>query len=123
MPKKKTAQTTTIVVPYTSLRPGQETFFSSARTSTKNCCTCLIRSFSRNEVRSTKVSVAIGMTHLIRTGRPGGTRTPNLRFWRPATYQCELLACIETRGHSASTPRPTLFHDVRYEFCRYCRTS
>jgi hypothetical protein len=26
-------------------------------------------------------------------GRPGGTRTPNIRFWRPALYQFELLAC------------------------------
>ena len=27
-------------------------------------------------------------------GRPGGIRTPNIRFWRPALYQLELLACI-----------------------------
>jgi hypothetical protein len=26
-------------------------------------------------------------------GRPGGTRTPNMRFWRPPLYQFELLAC------------------------------
>ena len=25
-------------------------------------------------------------------GRPGGTRTPNMRFWRPPLYQLELLA-------------------------------
>ncbi len=24
-------------------------------------------------------------------GRPGGTRTPNMRFWRPPLYQLELL--------------------------------
>ena len=29
-----------------------------------------------------------------RSGRPGGTRTPNMRFWRPPLYQLELLACI-----------------------------
>ena len=23
----------------------------------------------------------------VRTGRPGGNRTPNLRFWRPTLYQ------------------------------------
>src|SRR5215475_2412688 len=26
-------------------------------------------------------------------GRPGGIRTPSIRFWRPALYQLELLAC------------------------------
>src|SRR4029453_202668 len=26
-------------------------------------------------------------------GRPGGTRTPIMRFWRPPLYQLELLAC------------------------------
>ncbi len=30
-------------------------------------------------------------THL-KNGRPGGTRTPSIRFWRPALYQLELLA-------------------------------
>ena len=28
-------------------------------------------------------------------GRPGGIRTPNIRFWRPALCQLELLACIK----------------------------
>ncbi len=28
-----------------------------------------------------------------RDGRPGGIRTPSIRFWRPALYQLELLAC------------------------------
>ena len=29
---------------------------------------------------------------LFQFGRPGGIRTPNIRFWRPALYQFELLA-------------------------------
>ena len=28
-------------------------------------------------------------------GRPGGIRTPNIRFWRPALYQLELLAFFQ----------------------------
>ena len=27
-------------------------------------------------------------------GRPGGTRTPNARLWRPPLYQLELLASV-----------------------------
>src|SRR5215475_10463313 len=32
-------------------------------------------------------------------GRPGGIRTPSIRFWRPALYQLELLACIPLKDH------------------------
>ena len=35
-------------------------------------------------------------------GRPGGIRTHNIRFWRPALYQFELLACSE--DHMARVP-------------------
>src|SRR5687768_1983586 len=31
--------------------------------------------------------------HEISADRPGGIRTPSIRFWRPALYQLELLAC------------------------------
>ena len=35
------------------------------------------------------------LTYLLKkvSGRPGGIRTPNMRFWRPPLYQLELLAC------------------------------
>src|SRR5437867_12504880 len=33
-----------------------------------------------------------------RSGRPGGTRTPNMRFWRPPLYQFELLACSSQKA-------------------------
>ena len=35
----------------------------------------------------------------INAGRPGGIRTPSIRFWRPALYQLELLACTLLKGH------------------------
>src|SRR5438093_5849383 len=35
-----------------------------------------------------------------RSGRPGGTRTPNMRFWRPPLYQFELLACSSQKAES-----------------------
>jgi hypothetical protein len=31
-------------------------------------------------------------TFIAEFGRPGGIRTPNIRFWRPALYQLELRA-------------------------------
>src|SRR5438034_1267680 len=34
-----------------------------------------------------------------RIGRPGGIRTPSIRFWRPALYQLELLACTSLDAH------------------------
>src|SRR6266487_3988050 len=37
-----------------------------------------------------------------RSGRPGGTRTPNMRFWRPPLYQFELLACSSQKAEVGS---------------------
>src|SRR5450759_3526935 len=38
------------------------------------------------------------------SGRPGGARTPNIRFWRPALYQLELLACPATARGECGRP-------------------
>src|SRR5688572_8812116 len=43
--------------------------------------------------RSTIQMMVMSRLRFIRGGRPGGTRTPNMRFWRPPLYQLELLAC------------------------------
>ena len=48
-------------------------------------------------------------------GRPGGIRTPNMRFWRPPLYQLELLACNATL--------PNVFPDAAYAPCTICSTS
>ena len=42
-----------------------------------------------------------------RIGRPGGIRTPSIRFWRPALYQLELLACTWSNDH------PNIIHSTR----------
>src|SRR6266496_1571993 len=83
---------TTVVVPMSSLRDGQETLFSSFRTSRMNSMPLLMRSllFSKNSFIDRQLC---GASPLQRSGRPGGTRTPNMRFWRPPLYQFELLAC------------------------------
>ena len=63
-----------------------------------------------------QVSVAIGVTHLISIGRPGGTRTPNIRFWRPALYQFELLAYVNTLRNTTDL---LCFTYALCEFCMY----
>ena len=90
---------TTSVEPLNSSIVGQVIFFHSPPTSRKKLATLFIASL-------------IIYTNL----RPGGTRTPNKRFWRPPLYQLELLAYIKTRypnlepnasdssGHSTGRP-------------------
>src|SRR5215468_2034542 len=74
----KQATMTTTVVPTTSVRPGQLTFFISTQTSRKK---------SRVEGHHSLIGV---IRSLRPNGRGGGIRTPNLRFWRPPLYQIEL---------------------------------
>ena len=45
----------------------------------------------------------------ISAGRPGGIRTPSIRFWRPALYQLELLACTSSKEHLVIVHHQTLF--------------
>jgi hypothetical protein len=47
-------------------------------------------------------------------GRPGGIRTPSIRFWRPALYQLELLACTLLKDHPKSIPDLKLFRLFMY---------
>jgi hypothetical protein len=100
-PKKKTVTITTRVVPVTSRRPGHDTLLSSFRVSLRKSIKL------RNDSPSFPREFVIGLTpqkhsrqpRILRParqaeiGRPGGTRTPNMRFWRPPLYQFELLAC------------------------------
>src|ERR1700704_3624785 len=44
-----------------------------------------------------------------RLGRPGGIRTPSIRFWRPALYQLELLACTSLKDHPEIVHQRLLF--------------
>ena len=82
-----------MVVPVISFRDGQETFFISSRTSVK-------KDFKRVHREVTYSAAAVVTFPPIRltafpprgialdySGRPGGTRTPNPRFWRPMLYQ------------------------------------
>ncbi len=43
-------------------------------------------------IRSARPRFESLLAHRYITRRPGGTRTPNRRFWRPLLYQLELLA-------------------------------
>ena len=43
------------------------------------------------------------------SGRPGGTRTPNLRFWRPLLCQIKLLAFITLKIRNYLPPPYTIF--------------
>src|SRR5688572_10989396 len=47
------------------------------------------------------------------SGRPGGIRTPNPRFWRPMLYQFELLACalLDHLGDRAGADRAAALAD------------
>src|SRR6266511_1042257 len=92
---------TTVVVPTSSLRDGQETLFSSFRTSRMNSTPLLKRSLtlSKNSFIDRQLC---GAPPLQESGRPGGTRTPNMRFWRPPLYQFELLAYSFSRQWAVS---------------------
>src|SRR5512145_831431 len=91
---------TTIVVPVSSAREGHETLFNSFRTARMNSMDRRNRSFTLRRksfiapvTRSQKLTLYEDAWLLVWNGRPGGTRTPNMRFWRPPLYQFELLAC------------------------------
>src|SRR5512136_2714074 len=75
IPKTKDAAMTTTVVATTSSRAGHVTFLVSTTTSRRNV-------LSRCHQFIRRASLALGVS-----GRPGGTRTPNHRFWRPGLYQ------------------------------------
>src|SRR5665647_1731313 len=75
-------KTSTVTVEFTiAFRIGQETRRISLRTSSKYRLTRL------------KIFRSFFWSFIAEFGRPGGIRTPNIRFWRPALYQLELLAC------------------------------
>ena len=80
---------TTPVEPTTLFLSGQLTFPNSTLTSLINCLV-----LSKNFIFLGKIPSLVILTAIVMIGRPGGTRTPNTRFWRPALYQLELLAYI-----------------------------
>jgi hypothetical protein len=85
---------TTIVVPVTSRRLGHDTLLSSFRVSLRKS------TIPRNQFLSLLKKSFMSLTPQIfsrqprkaqlgrqaENGRPGGTRTPNMRFWRPPLY-------------------------------------
>ncbi len=77
MAKKTDKIITRIVEPFNSGQVGQVTFDISLLTSLKYLT-----------VRSVICAMIYPFTLSgFFTGRPGGTRTPNSRFWRPVLYQ------------------------------------
>ena len=119
---------TTMVEPINSSRVGQETLDISNLMSLKKFVTLfpikhyLLRKPGWSEPGAWQF------------GRPGGTRTPNTRFWRPLLYQLELLAScfkplslavtlVETHGSSLHcAPRTTLASSICYliSLCFVC---
>src|SRR5262245_5646241 len=88
---------TTSVVPYTSRRPGHVVRFSSCQTSVRNVFTFSNHAFMRSPYASIPAPKRRAAKPR-RLGRPGGTRTPNPRFWRPVLWPIELLACSRNRA-------------------------
>src|SRR6266849_17770 len=94
MPKNTEVAITTTVVAYTSFCDGQVTRFSSLRTSLRNK---RMRSNHPPAACFTVSSVVVFSATVLLTfclpasqegsGRPGGNRTPNPRFWRPVLCQ------------------------------------
>src|SRR6266550_849950 len=74
------ATITTTVVETTSLRFGQVTFLTSARTSLYPSRRVVTHSFGL-------LMMSVAVCSIGCPGRPRGARTPNLRFWRPLLYQ------------------------------------
>src|SRR5687768_4014905 len=106
MPKKIDVRITTIVVAYTSLRLGHVTRAVSLRTSERKRAERphhpATPPFARPAIDSSCSTIAVfiisvalrsGVTFQNRgkTGRTGGNRTPNPRFWRPVL--CQLSYC------------------------------
>src|SRR5471032_2408036 len=112
-----------MVVPTISCRPGQVTLRISLEVSRQNSLVACHHSlgFATTAVSSIVFPTPLSLKYAIvrealrpgnpgqpalldRIGRPGGTRTPNKRFWRPPLYQLELLAyrftpiCTRGRG-------------------------
>src|SRR5262245_56610304 len=97
MPNTIEVRITTTVVAHTSRRVGHVTRPSSLRTSLRNRLarpnhptTWSGDSFRLSNIAAFTVSLRghrprTPASHVI--GRPGGTRTPNSRFWRPVLYQ------------------------------------
>src|SRR5579883_2716725 len=71
-PSSSEATITTTVESRSSLRVGHDAFFSSSMISMK-------------KMRVLWNGFFMGLAE--ETGRGGGTRTPNRRFWRPLLYQ------------------------------------
>src|ERR1051326_629667 len=97
------AMRTTTVVPITSLRLGHVTFFISELVSRKNSRVLVHHSRGRATIgfsddiafirildlqqKTIRRAIHSLIATYFRFGRPRGTRTPNLRFWRPLLCQ------------------------------------
>src|ERR1043166_542026 len=97
---------TTTVVPTTSLRPGQVTFFISSR---MFCHPSRVAVTHSRGLLTTATPFSIRaplMSDLGGVGRPRGTRTPNLRFWRPLLCQLSYWPASAAKA-CKSTPLAT----------------
>ena len=105
---------TIAVVTPVSLRVGQVTLLASWRTSRMNCAG-LVFAILAATVSLIRLSASAPRVPTGRRGRSGGSRTPNLRFWRPALYQLSYTPneppAASRRGYSTilvTTPAPTV---------------
>src|SRR5438105_475178 len=80
MANTSVATRTTTVVPTTSLRVGHVTFFISVFTSRQKSRVTTHHCFGFS-------TIAFASMDVLSCGRPRGTRTHNLRFWRPLLCQ------------------------------------
>ena len=95
--------------PMVWLREGNTVFLSSILASRQNSL-----HFSKSNTQLSSAN---------KDGRPGRTRTPNIRIWSPALYQLELLACAMPKPSSALYPtylpslcKVCLLHHLQYFF-------
>ena len=91
--------------PMVWLREGNTVFLSSILASRQNSL-----HFSKSNTQLSSAN---------KDGRPGRTRTPNIRIWSPALYQLELLACTVSLMlliYLPSLCKVCLLHHLQYFF-------
>src|SRR5688572_10408580 len=97
MPKTPTAKPSTVLSGSSRDKIGMSSMPRQAKIQAKPCDKVSPTSRpSTMMARTVKRDFEL-MRYLGRAGRPGGTRTPNMWFWRPPLYQLELLACEALR--------------------------
>src|SRR2546426_9137095 len=122
---------TTVVVPTSSFRDGQETLFSSFRTSRTNSTPLLMRSLilSKNSFIDRQSCGAPPLKDLAGqegleppTCGFGDRRSTNSSYWPVSEIGHDSCRIMIRKKHHPSK-RIIWFHDVPYEFCKCDRIS